>query len=336
MGVGAPADWSTRGPSSKMHAMGSPRLWTRRSAICAAAGVLLAAAAAAAWLLHLPPVPVGSAFVVGLGLTGYGVALRRRVADPRVQAAAAATLADAVARREAAVLRRLLTDRVGTGRPQSAQVRWRTDSGAETGSLNTLADFYQRLRHGRLVVLGPAGSGKTVVALRCLLDLIAALPEDPAVHVRVPVRLSGAELDRLDAYLASTYRLRPALARALVQNGWILPVLDGVDTAPAGPFILTSRDADLSVPDATVVRLQPLTIEEVAAWLTYQFPDPTKPPGVEHRWLRVLRHLAADPSGPLATALRRPLRLSRAVVTYRDPASDPSELLTLPADQLTG
>lgn len=317
--------------------MGSPRVWTRRSAIWAVAGVVVVLAAAGAWLLRVPPAPVGSGFVVGFGLTGYGVALRRRAADPRVQSAAAARLADAVARREAAVLRRLLTDRVGTGRPQSAQVRWRTADGAETGSLNTLADFYLRLPGGRLVVVGPPGSGRTVVALRCLLDLIAALPEAPGVRVRVPVRVTAAELHRLDAHLAGTYGLRPAVAGALVSNGWILPVLDGPDAAPGvpdGPVIVTTTD-DGEVPDATVVRLQPLTIEEVAAWLTYQFPDPTKPPGVEHRWLRVLRHLAADPTGPLATALRQPSRLSRAVAAYRDPASDPSELLTQPVDRLT-
>lgn len=109
--------------------MGSPRVWTRRSAIWAVAGVVVVLVAVGAWLLRAPPAPVGSGFVVGLGLTGYGVALRRRAADPRVQSAAAARLADAVARREAAVLRRLLTDRVGTGRPQSAQVRWRTTDG---------------------------------------------------------------------------------------------------------------------------------------------------------------------------------------------------------------
>jgi hypothetical protein len=322
-----------------MLGMGRPRVWTRRSAIWAVAGALVVLATVAAWLLRMPPVPVGSGFVVGFGLTGYGVALRRLAADPRVQSAAAAQLADAVARREAAVLRRLLTDRVGTGRPQSAQVRWRTAGGAETGSLNTLADFYLRLPHGRLVVVGPAGSGKTVVALRCLLDLIAALPEEPGVRVRVPVRLTGAELSRIDAHLASTYRLRPAVARALVTHDWILPVLDGsvldgADPVPAGPVVATSAE-DVAVADAAVVHLQPLTIEEVAAWLTYQFPDPTKPPGVEHRWLRVLRHLGADPTGRLATALRQPLRLSRAVAAYRDPASDPSELLSQPGDRLT-
>ena len=322
--------------SSKMAFMGSPRVWTRRSAIWVGAGALLAILGAVA-LVRLPVVPAVVGVVVGLALAGYGLVQRPRADDSRVLSAVAGELADAVARREAAELRRLLVDRVGTGRPQAAQVRWRTDGGLETGSLNTIAAFYQRLAHRRLVVLGPAGSGKTVVTLRGLLDLIAALPEEPGVRLQVPVRLTRPDLARLDAVLAehlvTTYRLRPTIARALVAHGWILPVLDGVDdplAVPPGPFILTSRAAQSAVPDATVVHLQPLTVEQVAAWLTYQFPDPTKPPGVEHRWLRVLRHLAADHSSPLATALRSPQRLSHTVSAYRDPATNPDDLLSAP------
>jgi len=325
-----------------MHAMKTPRVWTRRSATWALVGVLLALAGITAWLL-VPGAGLGGvpAAVLGLTLVGYGVSLRPYATDPRVLSAAAGHLADAVARREAAVLRRLLADRVGTGRPQAAQVRWRTEGGTDTGSLNTIADFYRRLPGGRLVVLGPAGAGKTVLALRGLLDLIAALPEEPGVRLRVPVRLDRPDLDRLDAALAehlvSAYRVGPAIARALVGDGWILPVLDGLDgvdpsllvraLAPPRPVILTGRDGLPPVPDTTVVRLQPLTIEQVAAWLTYQFPDPTKPPGVEHRWLRVLTHLGADGTGPLATRLRSPLELARTVTTYRDPATDPDDLL---------
>ncbi len=283
-------------------------------------------------LVRFPGVPAGMCLVLGLGLAGYGVARRPRATDPLVLSTAAGQLADTVARHEAAVLRRLLADRTGIGRPQAAQVRWRTDGGTETGSLNTVAAFYQRLPHGRLVISGPAGSGKTVLVVRGLLDLIAALPEEPGVHVRVPVRPPRPNTP-LAEHLVGAYRVRPAIARALVDEGWILPVLDGpraVSAAPSGPFIATTRNPDPAVPDATVVHLQPLTIEQVAAWLTYQFPDPTKPPGVEHRWLRVLRSLAADHNSPLATALRSPLRLSRAVTAYRDPASNPDDLLTSP------
>ncbi len=311
--------------------MGSPRVWTRGSAIWGAVGVVVAALALVL-LVRFPGVPAGMCLVLGLGLAGYGVARRPRASDPLVLSTAASELADAVARHEAAVLRKLLADRTGIGRPQAAQVRWRTGEGTETGSLNTIAAFYQGLPGGRLVISGPAGSGKTVLVVRGLLDLIAALPEEPGVHVRVPVRPPRPNTP-LTEHLVSVYGLRPAIARALVDVGWILPVLDGphaVSLAPAGPFIATTRNPDPAVPDATVVHLQPLTIEQVAAWLTYQFPDPTKPPGVEHRWLRVLRSLASDHNSTLATALRLPLRLSHTVTAYRDPATNPDDLLTSP------
>jgi hypothetical protein len=326
--------------------MGAARVWTRRSATFTVLGLALALAAGVYWLLA-PRLALlaGGLLLLGLGTTGYGIALRPRASHPRVLSTTATELADTVARQEAAALRRLLADRTGIGRPQAAQVRWRTDEGGETGSLNTIADFYQRLPGGRLVVVGPAGAGKTVLALRGLLDLIAALPEQPGVPGRVPIHLDLPDAglpEDLDGWIAeqlvARYRIRPPIARALVEDGWILPVLDGLHRVtdpgkvvaaltPPRPVILISRE-DPELPDATAVHLQPLSIEQVAWWLTYQFPDPTKPPGVEHRWLRVLRHLADDRQGTLATALRSPLRLSRTVTQYRDPATNPDDLLT--------
>jgi hypothetical protein len=366
-----------------MHDMGSSRVWTRHSTIWAVMGLLLALTGIV-WSLAALSAPFtdllgGATTLLGLGLIGYGIARRPLATDVRVLSNAAGKLADSVARRAAEVLRGLLADRVGSGRPQAAQVRWRTATGDETGSLNTIdengsrntidetgslntiADFFQRLPDSRLVVRGPAGSGKTVLALRALLDLIAALPEEPGMRLRVPVRLDLPEFEpgdgldvaqvarRLDgwiaAHLVSAYRVRPAVARGLVQEGWILPILDGLDqlrqvdgravaAALRAPFILLGRDDAAAFPPATVVHLQPLSIEQVAAWLVYQFPDPTKPPGVEHRWLRVLRHLAAEPDGALATCLRSPIGLSLIVTAYRDPATTPDDLLALPPEDL--
>jgi hypothetical protein len=105
------------------------------------------------------------------------------------------------------------------------------------------------------------------------------------------------------------------------------------------PFLLTCREhryaaLDEVIQDATAVLVQPLSIEQVAQWLTYRFPDHTKPPGIEHRWLKVLRQLDVDRTGPLATCLTSPLRLYLTVTAYRDPTTDPDELLTIPADEL--
>ncbi|MEV6273333.1 NACHT domain-containing protein [Kribbella sp. NPDC051936] len=134
---------------------------------------------------------------------------------------------------------------LGFNQPDATFVRWRNDGGGESGSLSTIADYYQSLQRGRLVVLGEAGAGKTVLVLRMLLDLAAERPSSGTVdHCRTPVRLSlasftttasavtevRAEFDRWIAdQLVEVHGVRPTTANALVAGGWVLPILDGLD-----------------------------------------------------------------------------------------------------------
>lgn len=122
------------------------------------------------------------------------------------------------------------------------------------GTLRGVADYYRRLRPGRLVVTGAPGSGKTVLAI----DLVLALLKDRDPGDPVPVRLSLASWAELDTgapedpdqpstpapdpkqvvawlvrVLVETYRLRRAAARSLVDAGMVLPVLDGLDEMDA-------------------------------------------------------------------------------------------------------
>lgn len=99
-------------------------------------------------------------------------------------------------------------------------------------------------------MLGEAGAGKTVLALRLLLDLaqeaLTALDSDPTARVRVPIRLSLPSFTtpegtigatdlraRLDDWIAAqlneVHSIPPAIAAALVRGGKVLPVLDGLD-----------------------------------------------------------------------------------------------------------
>ncbi|MGH3929822.1 MAG: hypothetical protein ACRDTF_07580 [Pseudonocardiaceae bacterium] len=98
------------------------------------------------------------------------------------------------------------------------------------------------------------------------------------------------------------------------------------DTRPAGPEA-TGREV---VQDATVVGVEPLTVQRVVDYLTYRFPDPADPTRIEPRWRPIIDRLTADNSGdPLVTALGSPLRLFLTVTSYRHDASRPDELTRL-------
>lgn len=55
--------------------------------------------------------------------------------------------------------------------------------------LQSVGDYFARLENGRLVVLGRPGSGKTVLAIELVLQLLRGHVEDPAAAAgRIPVR----------------------------------------------------------------------------------------------------------------------------------------------------
>ncbi|MEU9233906.1 helix-turn-helix transcriptional regulator [Streptomyces subrutilus] len=134
------------------------------------------------------------------------------------------------------------------------------------GDLRSMAEVYLRIPSGRLVVLGRAGSGKSILTIRLVLDLL----ESPAPHSRVPVIFSIGSWDPSttalrDWLISRLLRDHPHLARrssggatlaaVLVDADLILPVLDGFDEIAEGlrrdaldalnatstPLVLTSR-----------------------------------------------------------------------------------------------
>lgn len=373
------------------------------------------------WLLVKDSTAKGSdiAAVLGLPLTVLSllaavvavvVSVRPATANGEGLLSAALRLAGDVRKQEDAALARLVAD---TGAPRPADVTfaqpgllyWRTDGGESRGSLAQIASYYRGLGRGRLVVLGKAGAGKTVLAIALVRDLAAAIVEIPPSpagvrrRVVVPVRLSLPAFDpapgednldavppervrkQLEQWLAgqlrTVYGVAETTAAALVAEGWILPVLDGLDEMdPAGerprrgaavlralnhptpvglrPVVLTSRteryaqligqldlaDEDaaakvsdgtggepLVVQDATVVSVEPLSVPDVLAYLTYRFPDPADSHRCEQRWRPVIDRLSADhDDDPLVAALCSPLRLFLVATGYRLPGSDPHAL----------
>lgn len=189
----------------------------------------------------------------------------------------------------------------------------------------------------RLVVVGPAGSGKTVAAVRLVRELLSGrVPGDPvavlfalhswdaAVH---PHRWMAAELAR-------TYRMRFAVALELVRARHIVPVLDGLDETvdpPAAiralnhihdssafdPLIITSRE-HVELTGATVAELGPV---RVPGWEMLSSPlllalalsshtDPAELTGLteteleEHLFIRFVPAVYADVPRPDGRRLR--------------------------------
>ncbi|MEK8143425.1 hypothetical protein NKH18_18845 [Streptomyces sp. M10(2022)] len=64
-------------------------------------------------------------------------------------------------------------------------------SGDLSGDLRTVAEFYQQISSGRLVILGRAGSGKSILTIRFVLDFLEA----QASLDRVPVIFSIGSWD---------------------------------------------------------------------------------------------------------------------------------------------
>ncbi|WP_405870202.1 NACHT domain-containing protein [Streptomyces zaomyceticus] len=146
------------------------------------------------------------------------------------------------------------------------------------GSFSQIVRTYESLPHGRLVILGDAGAGKSVLVLHLAAGLLARRkPGDP-----VPVVFPVSSWDPGDGtplwwwaagWLAQTHSWVLAddgsatsarvIAHGLITSGRILPILDGFDELPdatrpkalaqlsrsllpAGRFVLTSRTAEFT------------------------------------------------------------------------------------------
>ncbi|MGW7101685.1 helix-turn-helix domain-containing protein [Streptomyces sp. NPDC054838] len=230
-----------------------------------------------------------------------------------------------------------------------------------------IADVYRRVRSGRLLVLGRAGSGKTVLVLRFVLDYLVKRSEDEPVPVVFGIGSWDPTLTTLRDWLISRLlRDHPnldarapggsTLAAALVDAGWILPVLDGLDEMATGllgtalrelntsslPLVLSSRTQEFGeavavevLRKAAGIELLDLTTRDLVHYLP-RTARPTAPADRDGRaptvWDPVLERLRTAPDegagANLGKVLSTPLMVLLARTVYSDtPARDPAVLL---------
>ncbi|MEV5484055.1 MULTISPECIES: NACHT domain-containing protein [Streptomyces] len=233
------------------------------------------------------------------------------------------------------------------------------------GQLHEIVDVYRRIPSGRLVVLGRAGSGKSILTIRFVLDLLKARTAstepvpvifslaswDPAMPLR---RWMTGQLERDYPGLAvmSPGPGASTLAAELVERDRILPVLDGFDEIADGlhrralerlnghaamHLLLTSRRDEYAtavqhtkaLTAAAVVELTDLSPADLEHYLPRTARKATATSTGWEPVLRSVREHPQDPAGAaLAAVLTTPLMVALARILYSDtPDRTPSELL---------
>jgi hypothetical protein len=89
-----------------------------------------------------------------------------------------------------------------------------------------------------------------------------------------------------------------------------------------------------SLQDATVIEIDPLTVDKITAYLSYRFPDGSQRPSVQRRWQPLIDHIRVHSRGALAASLSSPFHLFLAVAAYQSPDTTPIELTTMAARDL--
>jgi hypothetical protein len=126
-------------------------------------------------------------------------------------------------------------DRVADFEDDGVQCPW------QAGAIADIYDKYRDIPGGRLMILGAPGSGKTLLAITLVLEMITRGEQHaPSPSVPVPISVSGWDgVQDLGPWLVDRlvegFRLSRAMAAELVERDYLLPVLDGLDETEPSP-----------------------------------------------------------------------------------------------------
>lgn len=256
------------------------------------------------------------------------------------------------------------TFQVGTRHGQAKERGKRQNS--EVREFEDIVDFYLKETRGRLLILGSPGAGKTALAVFLTVGLLQRRAGEQSGNsnnfktVKVPCLLnlpswdpnSDTLIEWAASQIADRFRIAKKTAISLLKDGWILPVLDGLDEmdmqrekTPSRTANTVSRINDYiaSTPDCEIaivsrsgsnysrlsrgikgvqeITVQNLNARQVIGYLEEQFPGE----GELDAWKPVFAQLS-DIRSPVIKALDTNWRVS-AAATFCLLGADPAALL---------
>lgn len=294
-----------------------------------------------------------------------------------------AKIADEIAResirQDGLLLAQLLSTDVLDSRPADSNFRpgtsrnsrkFATKRIAATKNFSEITEYYLTQTRKRLVILGAAGSGKTVLAATLTVGLLkqrkaAVGSSDYVVPVTCMLYLPSWNPGTVDltawlsVQIADRFGLSRKIASRLVDGGWIMPVLDGLDEmdsqdqAPGrsesavsriNDYIARTPDCNIvivcrsgeryydrlvrKVRDADDITVENLKPQQMVAYVETHCSDK----GGMDSWLPVFDALKGRDSGAVRSALDTPWRLT-AAVTFALLGGNPTELLPFPSEK---